>query len=84
MSPDRRTISRRAHKREQSLAAVEQLLYSRRHSAHVLGGISIATVIRLENKGLLDKVRLAGGNGEVFHKAEQVQALAKGDPSQAA
>jgi hypothetical protein len=59
--------------------AVEQLLYSRDQTAHALGDISIATVIRLENAGKLDKVRLAGGNGQVFNKASQVHALAGGD-----
>ena len=70
---------RRTRKRAQSLAAVDQLLYSRRQTAHALGGISIATVIRLENRGLLTKVRLAGvPSGAVFHRAEQVRALAEG------
>jgi hypothetical protein len=40
--------ARRARQREQSLAAVAQLLYSRRQTARALGGISIATVQRLE------------------------------------
>lgn len=74
-----REQARRTQQREQSLAAVQQLLYSRRQTARVLGGISVATVQRLENKGLLDKVRLAGGNGQVFNKAAQVHALAGGE-----
>jgi two-component sensor histidine kinase len=74
-----REQERRAQQRAQSLAAVEQLLYTRRQTGRALGGISVATVIRLENKGLLDKVRLAGGSGEVFHRASQVHALAEGD-----
>src|SRR5262249_9749190 len=42
-------------------------------------GISIATVQRLEARGKLDKVRLAGSaNGAVFHRASQVHALAAG------
>jgi hypothetical protein len=51
--------SRRARQREQALANVERLLYSRAQTAHALGGVSIATLIRMENAGLLDKVRLA-------------------------
>ncbi len=74
-----REQSRRAGQRKQSLAAVERLLYTRLQTAHVLGGISVASVQRLENKGLLDKVRLAGGNGQIFNKAAQVHALAEGD-----
>ncbi len=69
-------LERRRQRQAQSIAAVGQLLYTRRQTAHVLADISVATVIRLENKGLLDKVRLAGGTGEVFHKAAQVHALA--------
>jgi hypothetical protein len=77
--------ARRAQQRALSLAAVEQLLYSRRQTARALGGISIATVIRLEKCGKLDKVRLAGvSNGAVFHRAAQVHALAEGGESNAA
>jgi len=69
--------TRRARQRAQSIAAITQLLYSRRQTAKVLGGISIATIQRLEARGLLDKVRLAGSsNGAVFHRAAQVHALA--------
>jgi hypothetical protein len=74
-----------AHIREQEKArsnreqSFEQLLYSRAQTAHALGGISIATVQRMEARGLLDKVRLAGSsNGAVFHRAEQVRKLAEG------
>jgi hypothetical protein len=73
-----RERERRAQQSKQSVA-VEQLLYSRRQSARALGGISIATIIRLENKGLLDKIRLAGGNGQVFNTAARVHALAEGE-----
>jgi CRP-like cAMP-binding protein len=72
--------ARRAQQREQSLTAVEQLPYSRAQTARALGGISIATVQRIENLGLLDKIRLAGSpNGAVFHRVEQVRALARGE-----
>ena len=65
-------------------APVERLLYSRVQTAHALGGISIATVQRMEARGLLDKVRLAGSpNGAVFHRAEQVRKLAEGDAATA-
>jgi hypothetical protein len=71
--------ARRARQRAQSLDAVERLLYSRKQTAHVLGGVSIATILRMEARGLLDKVRLAGvRNGAVFHRAEQVRQLAEG------
>lgn len=60
-----------------SLSTVERLLYSRQQTAFALGGISIATVQRLENAGLLDKVRLASETGAVFHRIEQVRELAR-------
>lgn len=63
--------------------AVEQLLFSRKQTAQALGGISIATVQRLEKAGKLTKVRLAGvENGAVFHRADEVHALAGGDAAQ--
>jgi hypothetical protein len=69
----------RTQQREQSLAAVPQLLYSRRQTQRALGGISISTIIRLENAGKLDKVALAGvPNGQVYHRVAQVTALAEG------
>jgi hypothetical protein len=61
-------LERRRQQQVQSLAVIEQLLYTRRQTGRALGGISVATVIRLENKGLLDKVRLTGGSGEMFHR----------------
>lgn len=81
-STDRKPVSeaektRRAREREQSLAAVDQLLYSRPQIAKALGGVSVATVIRLENSGKLDKVKLVGSpNGKTFHRSSQVHELA--------
>jgi hypothetical protein len=71
-----RERSRRDRQREQSIAGVEKLLYSRQQTAYALGGISIATVQRMENALLLDKVRPLGSRGAVFHRVEQVHALA--------
>ena len=76
--PSKNTGHRRIP-REQSITAVEQLLYSRAQTARALGDISIATVQRMEARGLLEKVRVAGTpKGAVFHRAEQVRALARG------
>jgi hypothetical protein len=75
----KREATRRAQVREARIAAVPVLLYSRQQTRHALGGISLASVIRMENQGLLDKVRLAGtSNGQVFHRSEQVHALVNG------
>ncbi len=75
------TKPRKTNRRDQqSVASVERLLYSRTQTAHALGGISIATVQRIERRGLLDKVRPAGSpKGAVFHRAEQVRKLAEGN-----
>jgi hypothetical protein len=70
---------RRAEQRQQAIAAsVERLLFSRQQTRHALGGTSLASIIRLEDQGLLTKVRLAAGtrSGMVFHYAWQVRALA--------
>ena len=71
---------RRAEQRRQAIATtIPRLLYSRQQTRHVLGGVSLATVQRIENAGLLDKIVLAGSpTGMVFHRAEQVHALAQG------
>ncbi len=76
ISPSEREARRQRH--EQRLASVEQMLFSRAQTAKALGDISIATVIRMENRKLLDKVRIAGtpkGKGAVYHRSEQVRAL---------
>ena len=44
-----------SQKNQPIIGPVERLLYSRAQTAHALGGISIATVIRHENAGRLDK-----------------------------
>ena len=78
ISPDEqaRRTQQRKQRREQSITAIEQLLYSRAQTAKALGDVSIATVIRIENKKLLEKIRHTP-KGEVFHKVEQVRALAR-------
>lgn len=55
------------------------LLYSREQTAAALGGVSTMTVIRLEQAGLLDPIKLAGSrNGHTFYAVAQVHALAAG------
>ena len=53
----KKTAGRRPPREPSSLSTVERLLFSRQQTAFALGDISIATVQRLENAGLLDKVR---------------------------
>jgi hypothetical protein len=56
-----------------------RLLYSRNQSRHVLGGISLTQLIRLEQAGLLRRVRPSGKpTGRVFNPAEDVHAVAEG------
>ena len=60
-------------------SSVRRLLCTRAQTGEALGGISVSSVIRLERQGSLSKVRLRGLTGQVFHRADQVEALAYGD-----
>ena len=60
-------------------SSVPRLLYTRAQTGEALGGISVSSVIRLERQGSLSKVRLRGLTGQVFHRADQVEALAMDD-----
>jgi hypothetical protein len=55
----------------------DQLLYSRIEAGRLLGGISVASLRRLEEAGVLDPVKLSGKSaGQVYYRAKQVHALA--------
>jgi hypothetical protein len=57
-------------------APLRQLLFSREQVAQMLGGISIATVRRLEHEGRLKPVRLSRSpTAMVFFRASDVDAL---------
>lgn len=57
-------------------ASSPRLLYSREQVAEMLGGVSIATVRRLEREGRLKPVRLSRSpTAMVFFRASNVQAL---------
>jgi len=58
--------------------SVRRLLFTREQTAFALGGISVSSVIRLEQDGRLRKVRLRGLTGQVFNPVEDVEALAAG------
>ena len=64
--------------------SVRRLLFTRQQTSEVLS-CSIPTVIRLENAGRLDKVRLDPNKptSEVRHRVEQVEALARGETEEA-
>ncbi len=62
--------------REQRRESVPRVLYTREQTGAALGGISISSVIRLENEGKLRKVRLRGTTGQVFNPAQDVETLA--------
>ena len=64
--------------------SVRRLLLTRQQTAEALGGISVSSVIRLEKDGRLSKVRLRGLTGQVFNRADEVEALALGEVSEAA
>jgi hypothetical protein len=70
-----------APKRRHPKSLPSPLLYDRAQTASLLGGISTATVKRLEQKGVLQPVRLdphAGDRTPVFYRASDVLALAHG------
>jgi hypothetical protein len=54
---------------------LDRLLFTREQVAALLGGVSIATIRRLEQRGQLHPVRLTPRTGQVFHRAEDVQRL---------
>lgn len=67
----------RERRRLERNGSVRQLLYTREQTGAALGGVSVSTVIRLENEGKLRKVRLRGLTGQVFNPAVDVEALAE-------
>lgn len=73
--------SSKPHRRGPGRAATTapRLLYTREQTAQALGGISISSIIRLENDGRLRKVRLRGKTGQVFHNVSDIEALASGE-----
>ena len=77
----RRRAQQRKERLDQERKNNPALLYPRRITALKLN-VSVATVRRLEAKGMLDKVRLTP-NGPVHHRAAQVHALAQEDFSSA-
>ena len=62
------------------LHAVTPALYPRAFTARRLN-VSIATVLRLEQQGVLTPIRLnrASTAGAVYHRSEQVERLAGGE-----
>jgi hypothetical protein len=53
-----------------------RLLYSRKETARLLGGISTATVRRLEAAGRLPGIRLSKSkSSSVFYRAEDIEKL---------
>lgn len=78
---DREQSRRNQQRQQQSVADIERLLYTRRQSSHALS-CSVATLVRLENAGVITKVRLAGSpSSAVFHRASQIRQLAEGGQS---
>jgi hypothetical protein len=80
MRKERKPISereqpRRAKQRAETPRPLDpaQLLYSRQHTAMLLGGLSVMTVIRLEKAGKLTPIK---PGGHVFYRADEVRALA--------
>lgn len=57
------------------------LLYDRAQTSALLGGVSVATLLRLEAAGRLQGIKLFPNSptGKVFYPANQVRKLAGGD-----
>jgi hypothetical protein len=73
-------LRKRRKKKQRPTVIPERLLYDRHETAQLLGGISIAQVIRLEQAGLLDPLRpLSAPTGKAFYRAVQVRRLAQAD-----
>jgi hypothetical protein len=78
-------MKKRAAPADKIAAPAARLLFSRRQTAELLGGISLNKVKQLEDAGVLDKVRLdrRSANGQVFHRASNVLAIVNGDEEDA-
>jgi hypothetical protein len=72
------TASRRFY--QQRLDELQPALYPRAFTVKRLN-TSIASVLRLEKSRRLDVIRLNPPKGAVYHRAEQVEALARGERS---
>jgi hypothetical protein len=61
-------------------ALPERLLYTRRQAAEQLGGVSLATLKRLEEEGVLKPIRLnkRSATGQVFYRHSNLMAIARG------
>lgn len=46
-----------------------------RKKASIYLGVSVATVIRLEQKGLLTPIKYGGSLSKVYYKKEEIEAL---------
>lgn len=76
----RRRLEQRRQARLAARPLSGRLLYTRDQARYKLGGISIATIIRLEQKGLLHPVKPGGSRmGKTFYSDEELTALAKGE-----
>ncbi len=57
----------------------QRLIYSREQVGQLLGGVSVATIRRLELAGRLRPIRLSRSKaGQVFFRAEDVRAFVEG------
>ncbi len=59
------------------------LLYSRSQAAKLLGGISVDSIIALEQQGKLSPVKLTGKpKSQVFYHRAELEALARGEAAE--
>jgi hypothetical protein len=62
----------------------DRFLFSRKQAAELLGGVSLATMKRLESEGVLQPVRLnkRSATGQVFYTHDNLMEVAGGGDAQ--
>jgi hypothetical protein len=74
------TTTPEQHRERAADTLPERLLYPRKHAAELLGGVSLATLKRLEEEGILKPVRLNKRStvSQVFYTHSNLMAVARG------
>ena len=68
-----------ASKPQAPQAPKQRLLYSRKQAGELLGGVSVATLKRLEDEGLLRPIKLSrSATAQTFYAADAIAALIEG------
>jgi hypothetical protein len=76
-------LNRRSEQPARALMEQRQLLFSRQQARPILGYPSLATLIRLERKGVLTPIRLnpRQTTGQVYYRGDELLRLVNGEAS---